>query len=138
MTNEEAAVWNELTPQEMRYVTEEALAAVLRAQAAAIGRATEASGFVFPKLPHHVVQHEKVGPLWDRLSMQFYAAKCMRLAAPEGEADTQRLDFMLERGAMLERLGGKCRIGTAFGPLSDWGDDPRAAIDAARKGNGNV
>jgi hypothetical protein len=113
-------------------ITVDDLRALLAASTASDRPAPE--GFVFPPMPPAVVQHEKVGPLFDRLSMQFYAAKCMRLAAPEGEADTQRLDFMLERGAMLERLGGKCRIGTVFGPLSDWSDNPRAAIDAARKG----
>jgi hypothetical protein len=34
MTEQEAAIWNELTPDEMRVVSEEAITAVLRAQAA--------------------------------------------------------------------------------------------------------
>jgi hypothetical protein len=57
-------------------------------------------------------------------------------SAPEPEpanADTARLDFMMEHGAIVERLGGKCRVGTRFGPLSDWVDSPREAIDAAMK-----
>lgn len=46
-----------------------------------VGRAPDVSGFVFPPMPLAVFRHDKVGPLFDRLSMQFYAASCMRLDA---------------------------------------------------------
>jgi len=44
--------------------------------------------FVFPPMPPAVVMHEKVGPLFDRLSMHFYASKCMSISAPQ-PAQTQ-------------------------------------------------
>jgi hypothetical protein len=37
--------------------------------------------FVFPPMPPAIVMHDKVGPLFDRLSMQFYASKCMSISA---------------------------------------------------------
>lgn len=45
----------------------------------------EPVNFVFPPMPHAVVMHDKLGPLFDRLSMQFYASKCMTLAAPPAQ-----------------------------------------------------
>jgi hypothetical protein len=54
----------------------------------------QADGFVFPPMPHAVVQHEKVGPLFDRLSMQFYAAKCMRSQDTEIAALRERIAGM--------------------------------------------
>lgn len=36
--------------------------------------------FVFPPLPMSVVEHEKLGPMYDRLEMHLYASKCMELA----------------------------------------------------------
>jgi hypothetical protein len=38
-----------------------------------------------PKLPNPVVQHSQLGPLFDRLQMQFYAAKGMRILEDEVE-----------------------------------------------------
>lgn len=45
--------------------------------------ATQSVDFIFPPMPNAVVVHDKVGPLFDRLSMQFYASKCMSLATPQ-------------------------------------------------------
>ena len=47
-----------------------------------VAQGAEAAQFVFPPMPPAVVMHDKLGPLFDRLSMQFYADKCMRIAAP--------------------------------------------------------
>jgi hypothetical protein len=58
----------------------EAYQAHLEAQSA---EQIEPVAFVFPPMPPAVVMHDKVGPLFDRLSMQFYASKCMSLAAPQ-------------------------------------------------------
>jgi hypothetical protein len=55
--------------------------AALEAKIAAAEK-QEPVDFVFPPMPPAVVMHEKVGPLFDRLSMHFYASKCMSLAAP--------------------------------------------------------
>jgi hypothetical protein len=50
-----------------------------------VAQGAEAVQFVFPPMPQAVVMHEKLGPLFDRLSMQFYADKCMRIAAPPAQ-----------------------------------------------------
>jgi hypothetical protein len=50
-----------------------------------VAQGAEAVQFVFPPMPQAVVIHEKLGPLFDRLSMHFYADKCMRIAAPPAQ-----------------------------------------------------
>lgn len=54
-------------------------------EAANVAQGAEAVQFVFPPMPQAIVMHEKLGPLFDRLSMHFYADKCMRIAAPPAQ-----------------------------------------------------
>jgi hypothetical protein len=48
--------------------------------------------FVFPPMPPAIVMHDKLGPLFDRLSMHFYAYKCMTIAAPQQPAQSGEQD----------------------------------------------
>jgi hypothetical protein len=50
--------------------------------------AAEPVDFVFPPMPPAIVMHDKLGPLFDRLSMHFYAYKCMTIAAPQQPAQS--------------------------------------------------
>jgi hypothetical protein len=58
----------------------------------------EPTDFVFPPMPPAIVMHDKLGPLFDRLSMHFYAYKCMTIAAPQQPAQSAKQD---ERAAFL-------------------------------------
>jgi hypothetical protein len=61
-----------------------------------VAQGAEAVQFVFPPMPQAVVMHEKLGPLFDRLSMHFYADKCMRISAPPAQTaitDAQWLEL---------------------------------------------
>jgi hypothetical protein len=54
--------------------------------------AAEPTDFVFPPMPPAIVMHDKLGPLFDRLSMHFYAYKCMTIAAPQQPAQSAEQD----------------------------------------------
>jgi hypothetical protein len=54
--------------------------------------AAEPVDFVFPPMPPAIVMHDKLGPLFDRLSMHFYAYKCMTSAAPQQPAQSAEQD----------------------------------------------
>jgi hypothetical protein len=63
-----------------------------RAALAAEKVAAEPTDFVFPPMPPAIVMHDKLGPLFDRLSMNFYAYKCMTIAAPQQPAQSAEQD----------------------------------------------
>jgi Lar family restriction alleviation protein len=54
--------------------------------------AAEPTDFVFPPMPPAIVMHDKLGPLFDRLSMHFYAYKCMTIADPQQPAQSAEQD----------------------------------------------
>jgi hypothetical protein len=80
MTNNQKAALESAIDKLKGYWEADELRALL-----ADGGKGETVDFVFPPMPPAVVMHEKVGPLFDRLSMQFYASKCMSLGAPQAE-----------------------------------------------------
>lgn len=47
--------------------------------------------------------------------------------------DSERLDFMLTRGARIGRFADQYQVETTGRILGDWCASPRAAIDSARK-----
>jgi hypothetical protein len=84
-------------------------AALASSNAQADGGKGETGVFVFPPMPPAVVVHDKVGPLFDRLSMHFYASKCMSLIAPQAEcAPREALLEALQKIAAIENkmVGG--------------------------------
>lgn len=50
---------------------------------------------------------------------------------PDPFTDTERLDFLIEELAQVERFKGKYRVADHYGPLCDWQSTPREAINAA-------
>jgi hypothetical protein len=86
-------------------------------------------------MPQAVVMHEKLGPLFDRLSMHFYADKCMRIAAPP--AQTALTDAEGKRLPSLEEIQN-LRDHGHYEEAAWWLERRNAALTAAQSASGET
>jgi hypothetical protein len=102
--------------------------------------------FVFPPMPRSVVTHDKLGPMFDRLAMQFYADKCMQLAArPVQTGDRLTEDQLREmyarakamtEGAWIDMMGRALLAASTASDKQEAVLDKPAQVSATRFGKG--